>query len=121
MSEKAWEAREKAFIYGNTKVGCCILSENPDVFYTGCNIEHMFRSHDVHAEVNAISNMVASGSRIIKAVLVVAERDNFTPCGSCMDWIMQFANDDCVVGFQKTENSEIQVYKASELMPYYPH
>jgi cytidine deaminase len=90
---------------GPTKVGCAVLPDDGRIFAV-CNVEHRFPSHDVHAEVNAITTMVAGGAgrdhqrqrgRIL-AVVVVAERDQFTPCGACMDWILQFC-DACVVAF----------------------
>jgi len=62
LSFEAWKVRENAYIYGKTKVGCSLRSINGKVF-TGVNIEQLFRSHDIHAEVNAISNMVASGEK----------------------------------------------------------
>ena len=119
LSEKAWTIRENAYIIGNTKVGVSILSENNKI-YCGCNVEHKFRCHDIHAEVNAISNMVCFGDKLIKKILIVAERDFFTPCGSCMDWIMQFADEDTLIGFQGSRNGKIQSFKVKELMPYYP-
>ncbi|MDX9854574.1 MAG: hypothetical protein RBS81_12395 [Tenuifilaceae bacterium] len=119
LSIAAWKVRENAHLFGKTKVGASVMSENDNIF-TGCNIEHMFRSHDVHAEVNAISSLVSSGDRKIKRILIVAERDFFTPCGSCMDWIMQFAYNDTLIGFQKEKGGEIQIFTPSELMPFYP-
>jgi len=119
LSKKAWAARENAYTQEGTKVGASILSESNKI-YSGCNIEHIFRSHDIHAEVNAISNMVGSGDKLIKKILIVAERDFFTPCGSCTDWIMQFADDNTLVGFQGLRDGAIQSFKAKELMPYYP-
>jgi cytidine deaminase len=64
--------------------------------------------------------MVNSGDRELKAILIVAERDNFTPCGSCMDWIFQFGHEQCIVGFQRIPKGEIKFYTAHQLMPYYP-
>jgi cytidine deaminase len=119
LSQAAWKVRDSAFIFGDTKVGAAILTESGKIF-SGCNVEHMFRSHDIHAEVNAISNMVAAGENKIKAILITAEREFFTPCGSCMDWIMQFAEEDCIVGFQNTKGKEIVWFNHSDLMPYYP-
>jgi len=119
LSLKAWEVKDNAYIFGDTKVGAALLTDTGRIF-TGCNVEHKFRSHDIHAEVNAISNMVAAGEYKIKAILVVAERDFFTPCGSCMDWIIQFADKDCLVGFQNNTEKEIIWFKYSDLMPYYP-
>ena len=119
LSKNAWKARENAFLYGQTKVGAALVSE--EVVFTGCNVEQQFRSHDVHAEVNAIGNMVAGGLKSFTHILIVAERARFTPCGSCMDWIMQFGGDECMVGFQNTPEGEVLIKKAKELMPFYPH
>ena len=62
LARMAWEIRESAYVIGPTKVGCAVLGVNGKV-YSGCNVEHRFRSHDVHAEVNAITSMVAGGCR----------------------------------------------------------
>lgn len=119
LSKYAWAARENAFIYGKTSVGAALLSKDSHIF-TGCNVEHRYRVHDVHAEVNAITNMVNSGYSAFFAILVVAERNRFTPCGSCMDWIIQFAGKDCLVGYQTDKNSDVIIHTAKELMPFYP-
>lgn len=119
LSELAWNARSNAHLYGKTKVGAAALSENGKLF-SGCNVEHMFRSHDIHAEVNVISTMVATGEKKLIAILIAAERERFTPCGSCMDWIFQFGGAECKVAFQSTVGGEITVYTAEQLMPYYP-
>ena len=119
MAMQAWSARENAHIYGKTKVGAAARGENGTI-YLGCNVEHIFRSHDIHAEVNAISNMISSGEKKLTAIIIVAERDKFTPCGSCMDWIYQFGGPECIVGFQNTPKGEISFYTAHELMPHYP-
>lgn len=116
----AINVRENAFIFGKTKVGCALLTDTGKVL-AGCNVEHVYRSHDIHAEVNAISSMVAVGEKRIIAIVVVAERDNFTPCGSCMDWIIQFGEKNCLVGFQNILNGNRKIFKASDLMPYYPY
>ena len=119
LTRRAWAVRANAHVLGTTKVGCALLASDGSVF-VGCNVEHKFRSHDVHAEVNAISSMVAGGQRKIVALVVVAERERFTPCGACMDWIMQFGSDECVVGFQGTQGGNVTTYTAKELMPHYP-
>jgi cytidine deaminase len=120
LSPIAWAARANAHVIGKTMVGCALITPSGQVF-SGCNVEHRFRSHDVHAEVNAISSMATAGERMISFLLVVAERARFTPCGACMDWIMQFADEPCVVAFQAEPLGQFTVYRAEELMPYYPH
>lgn len=119
LSQAAWRAREHARILGNTKVGASVLDET-SMIHVGCNLEHRFRSHDIHAEVNALSSMVAAGARRVVAVFVAAERDSFTPCGSCMDWIMELGGPETVVAFQATAEGPIKTWRAGELMPHYP-
>lgn len=120
LAQAAWAVREAAFVFGPTKVGCAALASTGAIS-VGCNVEHRFRSHDVHAEVNAISSMVAAGQRELVAILVVAMRDRFTPCGACMDWILQFGGADCQVGYQREPGGHVTVHLASELMPFYPY
>lgn len=116
----AWDVRRKAHVIGNTKVGCAVLSTDGRVF-VGCNVEHRFRSHDIHAEVNSITTMISGGGTAIVAVAIAAERNRFTPCGACMDWIMQFAeNGDCIVIWQGSPNGPVRSLMARELMPFYP-
>lgn len=116
----AWDVRRNAHVIGPTKVGCAVRASDGRIF-AGCNVEHRFRSHDVHAEVNAITNMVSAGGTAVVAVAIAAERDRFTPCGACMDWIMQFAeNGDCLVIWQSSPGGPFKSFMARELMPFYP-
>lgn len=120
MAQMAWNARDHAVLHGMTKVGAAAYSDDGGI-YPGCNIEHRFRSHDIHAEVAALATMVASGGRKLTAILIVAERKRFTPCGACMDWIFELGGSDCRVGYQSKRGSELHVVTAGELMPFYPH
>jgi cytidine deaminase len=119
LSQSAWAARERARIIGKTAVGCAVLDENGSVFI-GCNIEHRFRSHDIHAEVAALSGLVAGGGARPIAVLIAARRERFTPCGACLDWIFELGGPECVVVIQREPEGEPSWYTALELMPHYP-
>jgi cytidine deaminase len=119
LSKKAWGCIENARVLGTTRVGSAALSDQGKI-YCGCNIEHRFRSHDIHAEVSAISSLVSSGSKKLLAILIVAERKQFTPCGGCMDWIFEIGGPECFVGYQSSKNGPINKYKAKDLMPHYP-
>jgi cytidine deaminase len=115
----AWKYRESAFVIGPTKVGAAVLTKQGLIF-GGCNVEHRFRCHDVHAEVNAIGSMVAEGHTDLEAIVIVAERERFTPCGGCLDWILQFGGATCIVARQSKKGGERVSYLASELMPHFP-
>lgn len=119
LSEAAWGVRERSRILGKTKVGCAALGGTGSI-WVGCNVEHRYRSHDIHAETNALGNLVAGGDSVLELVLVAAERDFFTPCGGCMDWIFELGGPTCGVAVQSGRNAEISVYEARELMPFYP-
>lgn len=118
MAITAWEYRENARILGKTKVGAAVYSEGE--IFGGCNIEHKFRSHDIHAEISAISGMISAGKKKIDAIIIVAERTKFTPCGGCLDWIFEFGCPKCLVGYQTKKDGKITIFKAEELMPHYP-
>jgi cytidine deaminase len=114
----AWAAREHAYPHkSGTKVGCAILSDknNP---YCGWNIEGLWMT-SIHAEVNAISKMDVRSGEKIKIIAVVAETESFTPCGACMDWIMQFSNDKTIV-ITQNKHKEVKKYTLNKLVPNYP-
>jgi cytidine deaminase len=118
LSVSAWKYRENARVLGKTMVGAAVISKG-NVF-GGCNIEHKFRSHDIHAEISAISSMIGSGFKQLDAIIIVAERNKFTPCGGCLDWIFEFGGPKCLVGYQTKKEGKITIFEAKELMPHYP-
>jgi len=118
MAKIAWSHRENARILGKTKVGSAVVSKGK--IFGGCNIEHKFRSHDIHAEISSISAMVSSGFQKLEAIIIVSERKKFTPCGGCLDWIFEFGGPTCMVGYQNNKNGKIEIFKAKDLMPHYP-
>lgn len=119
LASAAWVARNRSRVLGKTRVGCAVWSTSGQI-WLGCNIEHKYRSHDIHAEVNAIGNLVAGGDDRLAAVFIAAERERFTPCGSCMDWIFELGGDSCLVAAQSSPGGQIMVFTAGELMPFYP-
>ncbi|MGW9169748.1 cytidine deaminase family protein [Agromyces sp. NPDC055657] len=119
LAHAAWVARDHARILGKTKVGCAARSTSGRI-WLGCNVEHKYRSHDIHAEVNAIGSLVAGGDEGLETIFIAAERERFTPCGSCMDWIFELGGDSCIVAAQSSPDGQILVLSARELMPFYP-
>ena len=124
LRRRAWDVRENARVIGPTRVGCAVLTSVGTVV-TGCNVEHRYRSHCVHAEVNALTTMVANAragqDSVALAMVIAAERDSFTPCGSCLDWIFQLGSAGTLVAFSPTpQKIGHHIWRADELMPYYP-
>lgn len=119
LSQSAWTTRENAMLMGRTKVGAALISENGNI-YSGCNIEQRYRNKDIHAEVCAIAKMISEGEKKFIAILVAADRDRFTPCGTCLDWIFQFGGEETIVGYQREKDGDIITHSALELMPFYP-
>lgn len=119
LSANAWRVRASAHLHGRTMVGAAALSSS-GVVHVGCNVEHRFRSHDIHAETNALGSMVAAGDRRASAVLVASERDHFTPCGACLDWIFELGGAQCLVIVESSPQGERKVFTAAQLMPSYP-
>ena len=119
LSDAAWSARERARVHGPTRVGAAALATDGSI-YAGANVEHRFRSHDVHAEVNAISTLVAASSEALVAIFIAAERDHFTPCGACLDWVFEIGGPDTEVLVQGALGGPVTGYRAKDLMPHYP-
>ncbi len=118
LSQAAWAARDNAHLHGKTAVGCAVLATDGNR-YMGCNVEHRYRCHDIHAEMNTLSAMVAHGGGRAVVVLIAAVREKFTPCGSCLDWIFELGGSDCVVVAESAPGLRTS-YTAAELMPHYP-
>ena len=119
LVDAAWGVERNA-VARNTSVGAAVLSAEGRI-YTGCNVEHKLRCHDVHAELNALSSMVAAGDRLAVALLVVSLERRLTPCGGCMDWIFELGGPDCLVAWQGAPDAELVPHRASALMPLYPY
>lgn len=111
-----------------TWVGAAARDARTGTIATGCNVEHRFRCHDVHAEVNALSTLrTLVGQRLlVEMVVVVARREQFSPCGGCLDWIWELGGPGTIVAFvpytamSRLDFAQQQVWAAAELMPHYP-
>jgi cytidine deaminase len=119
LLEVAWTHRERALVRGRTAVGAAARSRGGLVF-GGCNLQHRYRSLDVHAEVAAVTAMVANGETVMDAIVVVSGEPDLAPCGACLDWILQVGGDECVVAWQSTPGGAFEVRLAGDMMPFHP-
>lgn len=119
LSQWAWRAQDHSRPRSGIPVGVAVATSEPVAVYSGCNIELGFRL-GLHAEVNALSTMLAQQPKGRPArLLIAAKRHNFGPCGSCLDWIMQL-NPDCLIIHEFSPGVVASAMKASEYMPFYP-
>lgn len=119
LLQVAWTYRDRGLVLRQTAVGAAALADDGTT-YGGCNVQQRFHSHDIHAEVNAISTLIAEGRRDLVAIAVVAERDDMGPCGSCLDWILEIGGDECLVVWQCGRDGAVITKHARDLMPFHP-
>ena len=112
----ALKCRENAYApYSKFKVGACILSAKGKVF-AGCNVENASFPCGTCAEAGAISAMIATGEKIIREILIVADTTRILPCGNCLQKIAEFADESTLI-HSADINGNIKTFKLSELLP----
>ncbi|WP_238883284.1 cytidine deaminase [Clostridium sp. YIM B02551] len=118
LIDEAIKAREKAYVpYSNFKVGAAALFEDGKI-YSGCNIENASFGATNCAERTAIFNAVAKGNRVLKAIAVIGDTNNFTaPCGICRQVIAEFAENPEIKIVIVKNHKEYIVKTLDEILP----
>ncbi|MDD7794523.1 cytidine deaminase [Clostridium sp. 'White wine YQ'] len=118
LIDEAIKAREKAYVpYSNFKVGAAALFEDGKI-YSGCNIENASFGATNCAERTAIFNAVAKGNRVLKAIAVIGDTNNFTaPCGICRQVIAEFAENPEIKIIIVKNHKEYIVKTLDEILP----
>ena len=118
LIEAAKAARTNAYApYSVYRVGAAVLGSDGQV-YTGCNVENVSYGLTVCAERTAVVKMVSEGCREVRAV-AVATKDGGTPCGQCLQTLLEFALDPadlkvCCV----SEDGNEKAFTLAELLPH---
>lgn len=118
LIEAAIKVREEAYCpYSKFKVGSAVLFEDGNI-YTGCNIENASYGATNCAERTAIFNGVSKGNRLLKAVAVVGDPNNYThPCGICRQVIAEFAESEDIKIFIVKNKDEYLEKTLDEILP----
>lgn len=118
LIKKAIEARTKSYSpYSNFPVGAAALFEDGKI-YTGCNVENVSYGATNCAERTAIFSGVAKGNRVLKALAIIGDVNNFTyPCGICRQVISEFAESDEMKIIIIKNEKEFIWKKLNELLP----
>lgn len=119
LIRRAWAVSNHA-IARKRKVGAALVTYDGEIL-VGCNVEQDF-CNSVHAEANAIVQMVTFGYKQFEHILIVSTHPGTTPCGYCMDWIMQFGGPDALIAIthDKSETQQLIWRRAEIFMPLYP-
>jgi len=118
LIEAAISARQYAYApYSAYSVGAAVLDSAGNM-WTGCNVENVSYGLSVCAERSAVCKMVSEGQRELRAI-AVATRDGGTPCGMCLQTLLEFAPDPhSVEVLTISESGNAIRYQLSELIPH---
>ncbi|GBF22811.1 cytidine deaminase [Candidatus Gastranaerophilus sp. (ex Termes propinquus)] len=114
----ARKASENAYApYSGFSVGACVLFDSGNR-YTGVNVENASLGLSICAERSAIACAVSQGEKgKLRAVAIFASKQKeCLPCGACRQWVSEF-DSGVVEIIVEGKDSEIVVYKMSELLP----
>ncbi len=117
LLKQAQKAMQNAYApYSGFSVGAAICDENDNI-HGGCNVENAAYPLGVCAEGSAISQMVLSGGRIIKMIMLVSSGDQpVMPCGGCCQKIKEFCDDETkILAFH---DNEVVVFSMNDLLPH---
>jgi len=117
LLEQAIGVQKKAYApFSKFLVGCA-LRDGLGKVHTGCNVENASYGATICAERSAIVQMVASGSREIREIVIVTTSDEaFFPCGVCLQVIQEFGSGATVYAVDGT-GRKFRSAKMSELYP----
>ena len=118
LIETAKRVRENAYApYSGYRVGAAILDSSGQI-WSGCNVENVSYGLCVCAERTALCKMVSEGQQELIAVAVVT-KDSGTPCGMCLQSLLEFTKDPTRVDVITVSEQSNQVhYKLSDLIPH---
>ena len=117
LFQAAKDVRDNAHVpYSKFKVGAAFLTEDNSII-AGCNVENAAYPQSQCAEASAIGNMLSSGYKIIKEVLVIGSGNLLcSPCGGCRQRIREFASLSTPVHMCNTEK-HLKTLSLEELLP----
>ena len=116
LRSKAIQVSKNAYSpYSNAKVGSSILTSDGDIF-VGCNVENCSYGATVCAERNAIFSGVAAKGRININKIYVYSIHGWTPCGMCLQALVEFATDELQIIVGNEAGKEV-IYSNRDLFP----
>ena len=117
LFEAAKKVRNNAHVpYSQFKVGAAFLTEKNSII-SGCNVENAAYPQSQCAEASAIGNLVSSGYKKIKEVVVIGSGDLLcSPCGGCRQRLREFASLDTLIHMCNSQG-HLKTSTLAELLP----
>lgn len=126
LLEMALKGMNNAHVLWGFSVGAAVLAEDGKI-YEGCNVESWISGLGTCAERNAINHAVLHGNRKIREIAVVMNLESPSkprPCGACLQYIHDFAENINVrilmakAGRDGILLETVDVKKLAELLPF---
>ncbi len=112
----AKEAQGRAYApYSGYPVGAALEDEAGRIF-RGCNVENVSYPVGICGERVAIGTMIAGGGSLIRQIAVVT-RDGGTPCGMCLQALLEFSDPDETVVHVGDGSDAVTSYRFRDLLP----
>ena len=116
LIEKAIEARKNAYApYSEHRVGAVVVTDK-GALYTGCNIENCAFLGECAERVAIYKALSEGAKKIVKLVVVTANKDLSAPCGICRQVIREF-NSKMEIVIANTDK-KFKILTLEELLPY---
>ena len=97
-------------------MGAALLSEDNSIV-VGCNVENAAYPQSQCAEASAIGNLISSGHKKIKEIVVIGSGDMLcSPCGGCRQRLREFASLDVNIHMCNVKG-HLKTSTLAELLP----
>ena len=125
LLKNALKTMNNAYVLWGCKVGAAVLAEDGEI-YGGCNVESWVSGLGICAERDAINHAVLHGNRKIREIAIVMDADSQCeprPCGACLQYIHDFAENPKVkivtakTGKDRILFETVKVKTLRELLP----
>lgn len=101
--------------YSKLRVGAALICDD-DKVYSGANIENSSYGLSICAERCALGCAISAGAKSIGTLILVSDSDKIiTPCGACLQVLLEFADDMKIICLNKSGDKHETTLK--ELFP----
>jgi cytidine deaminase len=125
LLDAALKAMDNAHLLWGLRVGSAVLANDGQI-YEGCNIESWISGLGTCAERCAIDHAALHGNLKIEGIAIVMEAEGHNeprPCGACLQYIYDFADDSKIKIVMAKADSRIlfetvKIKTLEEMLPF---